>query len=812
MENCNEKIVPHGFPYEAMPLQRRKQLLPQRNVCSLFPAENSSEVFMTGNGVQRVDMTGDPYTEKMGFTHEMLYEPKWKNAPEPPDLTPVMPQVRQLLRDGKFVEAADLVEKQQLEAGFGSKMRHVGTIDCGDIVDPPMPPFNHTAFWLSLQAPKAERTFDYLRWLDLLSGVLTTQWQTEQGAFSRELFASFKDPVVVLRMNAPKGKLDMRIDFLPPDQSLRMPFGVKMFQGNTHETAVTEDLFTLKWAYLPEYGEKGYVSVVRLLRRGGQAKVADGGIEVQGADSLVIVARTEKYEEHFTFASAEPVVEWMKAYSPDVDELIRANRAYLGGRMELSQLRMGKAEDFALSAEELLQRTHADVEFDATMLDKLYDMGRFFQITDTGALPPLYGQHNINTNLQVCAGCNTGLLTEMDAYFRYYETKFEDFRTNARKLFGARGLLCSIHCDYDSGLFYHFSKTYPHYCWTGCLGWIYNEFWNYYLVTGDREFLRDRIVPALKEIALFFEDYACDRGPDGKVIFYPSFSPENPTPNYAVNGVFSTSINSVMDIMICREVLDDLMEACNALGIEQENMAHWQAQKDSLPRYLLDEEGGLKEWAWPTVKENYDHRHVSQHYDVWPGHLITWEDEPELARAVQISNRKRAHQNDSAHGIIHRLFTAIRLKDMPETVQNLYHLMNHGYITRALQTRHNPYQHHMPDLQGAMPAILLEMCVFSMPGVVEFLPAMPSSLDQGGIDGIWLYTFAKLEHMTWDPRGIKATLTSNREQTLVLRNRRKGARFQINGAAVPAQGDHVSYAFRAGETVNVEITFGGAEQ
>ena len=62
--------------------------------------------------------------------------------------------------------------------------------------------------------------------------------------------------------------------------------------------------------------------------------------------------------------------------------------------------------------------------------------------------------------------------------------------------------------------------------------------------------------------------------------------------------------------MICREVLDDLMEACNALGIEQENIPHWKAQEASLPRYLLDEEGGLKEWAWPTVKENYDHRHV----------------------------------------------------------------------------------------------------------------------------------------------------------------------------------------------------------
>ena len=154
----------------------------------------------------------------------------------------------------------------------------------------------------------------------------------------------------------------------------------------------------------------------------------------------------------------------------------------------------------------------------------------------------MMGQHNINTNLQVCAGNNTGLFDEMDVYFRYYETKFDDFRTNAKLLFGARGLLASVHCDPDSGLYYHFSRTYPHYCWTGCLGWVYNELWGYYLVTGDKEFLRTRLIPAYKEMALFFEDYACDRGPDGKVIFYPSFSPEDPTPNPGYETVTCASI------------------------------------------------------------------------------------------------------------------------------------------------------------------------------------------------------------------------------------------------------------------------------
>ena len=110
-----------------------------------------------------------------------------------------------------------------------------------------------------------------------------------------------------------------------------------------------------------------------------------------------------------------------------------------------------------------------------------------------------------------------------------------------------------------------------------------------------------------------------------------------------------------------------------------------------------------------------------------------------------ISNRMRGQQDDSAHGILHRCLTAIRLKDVEETVQNLSQLINHGFITSTLQTRHFPYRGQFPDLQGAMPAILLEMRVFSEPGTVEFLPAIPESLGKGSIEGVWLHTWAKLE-------------------------------------------------------------------
>ena len=341
---------------------------------------------------------------------------------------------------------------------------------------------------------------------------------------------------------------------------------------------------------------------------------------------------------------------------------------------------------------------------------------------------------------------------------------------------------------------------------------MYNELWGYYLVTGDKDFLRTRLIPAYKEMALFFEDYACDRGPDGKVIFYPSFSPEDPTPNPGYETVTCASINptrinTVMDIAICREILTNLIDGCKTLGIEEENIPHWEKQLADLPTYLLDQEGGLKEWAWPTIEENDNHRHVSHHYDVWPGRAITPETEPELTEAIIISNHTRGQQDDSAHGIIHRALTAIRLKDMEEAMQNMTQLFNHGFVRRTLQTSHFPYRGVFPDLTGAVPAFLVEMSVFSMPGIVEFLPTMPDYLMQGSIDGVWLYTMAKLEHMEWNEHGAKAVLTSGKAQTLTLRCRRKGARILVGGTELPMDGDAATYAFREGETVQVEILF-----
>ena len=98
------------YPYPYIPAERRRGLLPEHSICSIAPAEDSADDFITGNGALRVQASGRPYTEEMAYTQEMLYEPLWEKTPLPPDLRPHLPEIRRLLLEGKPEETDRLLD------------------------------------------------------------------------------------------------------------------------------------------------------------------------------------------------------------------------------------------------------------------------------------------------------------------------------------------------------------------------------------------------------------------------------------------------------------------------------------------------------------------------------------------------------------------------------------------------------------------------------------------------------------------------------------------------------------------------------
>ena len=153
MSRILKKPVPYPSKYDSMPLEKRRAILPERNVCSLAPSQDYADSISTGNGFQRVDILGDPYKDELAFSHEALYTPRWAKTPEPPDLTGVMPTVRKLLRESKFDEAAELVEKTQIEAGFGPDLSKRN-----DAIMPPSSLRLNRAFWLDVRQFEAGET------------------------------------------------------------------------------------------------------------------------------------------------------------------------------------------------------------------------------------------------------------------------------------------------------------------------------------------------------------------------------------------------------------------------------------------------------------------------------------------------------------------------------------------------------------------------------------------------------------------------------------------------------------------------------
>ncbi|MCI5902647.1 MAG: glycoside hydrolase family 95 protein [Blautia sp.] len=820
MSSYGMHAVEFGLKYPPMDIEKRRRLLPYKSVSSLYPSKADEDVLVTANGVQRIDIVGDPYHERVIYRRERIMDMRWKDTPEPPDVAYAIPEARKYLREGNFEAAAKVMDKATKDAGYD---KWIDSRPFG-VEFPRLHPRLHSVIELLMEFEEGKNPHDYLRYLDMMSGEAIVRCEDDNGGMIRRSFVSFDDDVVVQNAKKMNGEaFDVKMRFVAPggydlpdhfDQFVLVTYNdMYKIEGSDVKICTGPDSCTVSLAYDPQFGERGYCCCSVIQTDGEVTRAEDGYVNIEGAHSVTILSRTVKYEEDYRHSFAEKVLEDVKKITGTYEEMLEANRAHLEPMMRRSEITFHG--DWALAAEELLNEQHSEGEISPMLMEKLYDMGRFFMITDTGEDPPSLFQHNINTNLQVCAGNMTGLPEVMDTYFRFYERKFDDFRLNAQRFYGARGVLGNIHCDYNSGKFYQFSIVYPHYCWTACLGWIYNEFWGHYLVSGDEEFLRERVVPGLKEIALFYEDYLSDEDENGKVLFYPSYSPEDPSMNdYHIpfpKDVYAMNVNSLMDVMVCREVLDNLMEACEILGLDEPDLPKWKALRSKLPDFLMDEDGAIKEWSFKYSGENYDHRHVSHHYDIWPGRAISPEKTPELVKPFILSNRKRGHQDDSAHGVIHRYFTAVRLDDHKDAMHNLRTLMEHGYVTRTLNTVHYPYRVFCPDLLGAMPAMLLEMLVYSDEGFIKLLPSVPEDLSKGSVHGVWLYTFAKIESMEWDMKAGKASvkISSLKDQDIKLLFPVGYNKLMVDGQLHDENGKEFTLSLKENGIVELEFEFAG---
>lgn len=751
----------------SMPLAERlkRNIVPKHGFCSNAPGETLSEGLISGNGAMNIEVQGNPYSEQVLFHHENLLMP-WRRPLEAPKAADVFPQVRQMVLDGKYKESIELAFKE---------------MEKGPIKQNVFPHPTVSAFLMRLDFPKTASIKDYLRTLNFESSEANVYWNDEHGDWLRQTFTSRPDNVVVQMLTAPKGQL-VSVKIAVSDPPRRMRPNAAFKQGEMPYTSggeseinrdFNEDRLIYKCRLDPSTDNSGYAGVVRIVRNGGKARIEDGVLVIENATSVMLLTRIEWFA-NYNEDKVEALRKAVEQLTPDYQAMVERHRKVQAEALNRVTVDFGGTSQYGMSTEELLANQRSRPDYSPALLEKIFEMGRYWFILTSGKYPSMSAEVNANINLQISPGPQGDLREGMDAYFNWMESLAPDFRVNAKNIFGMRGVHYNLWPDKGMGVAYHYSSAsnsgeiWPHPYWISAGGWCMRPFWDHYLVTGDKEFLRKRIIPDLKELALFYEDFLTVTDKDGKYIFAPSFSPENWPAN--LNTGCMMSINATMDISVCREVLTNLIEASETLGLESENVPKWKAMLQKLPPYLFEPDGTLKEWAWPTLQENYSHRHISHLYGAWPGDEIDPDRTPKLALAALMANRRRVPERLAAHGRCHRALVGARLKDTYMVDTELRQLIEQGYINTTLRCSHDPYARPMPDAQGGMQTIMMEMLAYSRPGVIELLPALPPSLLKGSINGMLARTFARIDKLTWDmeTRTVDVTITSLKKQDITL--------------------------------------------
>lgn len=756
-------------------------MMPQRGIVSSVPATRWEDGFLTGNGRMGAVVFGQPTSETIIVNHEKLFLPTSERKGVLPDLSKYLPKVRRIIRDesskDSYKATSVLMEAKVLPNRLPRAMS-CGTADAflqdkakedGLIVSPVEP--YHPGLEFKIDMPPHGQVKNYLRTTNFETGEVTVLWDDDEGAYVRRLFVSKPDNVVVLSVKGPgPGALNCTLS--------APPLGEKLIQSSQN---TGPEWITFHNAYVK--GNSGYDVAVRVMPKGGQVESKEGKIILSHADEALVLMKIEPFGIPFVggrFAgsessSLEHLKDAIRGLPANYSTLLQPHAKEHGALFNRVRLDLGAtSEERALTSETLFNQTRDHKQIPAALLEKLYDACRFYFIASAGELPPnLQGIWNgdwkpawasdyhldINLEMAMDSALSANMAEGMEGFFNLVEFWLPDWRENARKFYGARGVMAPIHCT-TRGITYC-----RHQFWTAGAGWLASYFYDYYRFTGDKEFLARRAIPLMKEIALFYEDFLFE-DEHGKYRFSPSFSPES-----------GFRDNATMEIAVARELLGNLIASCQQLGIEQENLPKWQAMLAKMPAYQVGPNGDLSEWADGSFLHVYSHRHLSPFYPLFRSFEFSPDATPELWKAARVAfEKKRAARGVSADwpgiqfGEAMQAQCAAYLGSGEIVGEKLQSLTDKLYPSLFMYL--NPTRKIFSfDGVGAFPDIINRSLAFALDGTLDLLRAVPPDWRKGVISGILVRGQIKIDRLQWDQdeRTIHLELTSAISQKITLR-------------------------------------------